>query len=141
VDHSTPSGASASLLPVLSPRRKGNSPKKRAQLNQAPAFSHPRETLTTHNSSTSGSWTGTNDKSEEDPDGNESEEEDSVDCMVSNQSSGWTSPFVFPKGMGTTFQKRFCFPHVIGVLPEVVPGSIPYPQLFEEPANGVDNRI
>jgi hypothetical protein len=41
VDHSTPSGATASLLVALSPQHKGDSLKKRAQLNQAPAFSPP----------------------------------------------------------------------------------------------------
>ncbi len=39
VDHSTPFGATATLLVALSPQRKGSSPKKRAQLNQAIAFS------------------------------------------------------------------------------------------------------
>jgi hypothetical protein len=88
VDHLTPSGATASLFVVLSPQRKGDSLKKRAQLNQAPAFSPPHETLTTPDSSTSGSWMGTDNKLEEDPDGNESEEEDSIDCVVSNRSAG-----------------------------------------------------
>jgi hypothetical protein len=38
-DHSTPSAATATLPAALSPQHKGDSPKKRAQLNQAPAFS------------------------------------------------------------------------------------------------------
>jgi hypothetical protein len=116
VDHPTPSGATASLLTALSPQRKGDSPKKRAQLNQAPAFFPPCETLATPNSSTSGFWTGTNDKLEEDPDGDENEEKDSINRMVSNRSAGWTSPFVLPKGTGTTFQEYFHFPHIIWIL-------------------------
>ncbi len=126
VDHSTPSGATATLPTALSPHRKGNSPKKRAQLNQAPAFSPPRETLATPDSSTSGSWTGTNNESEEDPDNDESEEEDSIDHMVSNRSAGRTSFFILPKGTGTSFQERFCFPRVIGVILEVAPSLVSY---------------
>jgi hypothetical protein len=41
VDHLTPSGTAATLPATLSPQRKSNSPKKRAQLNQVPAFSPP----------------------------------------------------------------------------------------------------
>ncbi len=56
-------------------------------------------------------------------------------------SAGQTPPFILPKGMETTFQECFHFPHVIGVLPEVAPDLISYPQLFEEQASGVDNGI
>jgi hypothetical protein len=90
LDHLAPSDATASLILALSPQHKGNSPKKRAQLNQALAF--PRETLPIPNFSPSGSWKGTDDKLEEDPDSNESEEKDSINCMVSNWSAGWTLP-------------------------------------------------
>ncbi len=61
--------------------------------------------------------------------------------MVSNQSVGWTSPFVLPNGKGTTFQDHFCFLHLIDVLPEVAPGLVSYPQFFVERAKGIDIRI
>jgi hypothetical protein len=84
-DQSTPSGYTASAHSTLSPQRKGDSPKKRAQLNQAPTFTPPHEYQATPTSSTSESWSSSDDESEEDFSTEESEEEDSIDWMVSNR--------------------------------------------------------
>jgi hypothetical protein len=62
----TPSSGTALAHSTLSPQRKGDSPKKRAQLNQAPTSTPPHEYQATPASYTSGSWSGSDDESEED---------------------------------------------------------------------------
>ncbi len=129
----TPFGSTALAHLTLSPQRKGDSPKKRAQLNQAPTSTPPHEHQATPASSTSGSWSSLDDESEEDLSAEESEEEDSIDQMVLNWAQGHLVP---PRGTVTNVQDCFCFPHVFGIPPEVTPGVKPRFRSLNKLSNG-----
>ncbi len=114
------------------------------QLHKAPLFSPPCNTVATPRSATTGSWSDSEDESEEDPDGKDFEEEDSINWMVSKppylKSTVWTSPLLIStKVTGTSAQFRF--PHGIGVPPEVALGLVPPARLLEEQADGVAKRV
>jgi hypothetical protein len=81
-NQSTPSGGMALAHSTLSPQRKGDSPKKRAQLSQAPTSTPPYKYQATPASSTSGSWSGLDNESEDDFSAEESEEEDSIELRA-----------------------------------------------------------
>ncbi len=111
VNQSTPSGSMALAHSILSPQRKGDSPKKRPQLNQAPTSTPPCEYQATPPSSTSRSWSGLDDESEEDFSTEESEEEDSIELRAllhpPDHAVRWSAaPLVFRKAR--VFMEEYC---------------------------------
>jgi hypothetical protein len=139
---STPTGKVAPVYAMLSPQRKRDSPKKRAQLNQAPATTPPwgyvaslppPDNQGNLSSSGSDSWCSSDSNTEEDPDLDGSKEDNSMDWMVSTGALVHPPHQVPKKASGKSIQDPcFQFPHPVELPTKVAPGLKPSAGTIEQ---------